>query len=210
MLAEVFAFACGVVADPAGFGAGVCFGLAGAAGLGAGGLPGIACGGERVVAFAGAGLGTGAGGGGLVCGAGLDGGDLRGGAGTQLLERGGRGPGVICLVLCGISGGGGVFAGRGERFGEGVGFLAGFGGLGLGGDGGGLGAAAGGFGVGDLGADTGGVQAGGLLAGGADQDGDLAGQGVERGERVLVAGEGAGGGGGDARVVAEPLGAVAA
>ncbi len=113
---------------------------------------------------------------------------------------------MACGVLCG----GGVFAGRGEGFGESVCLLAGFGGLGLGGDGGGLGAAAGGFGVGDLGADTSGVQAGGLLAGSADQDGGLADQGVERGERVLVAGDRAGCGGGDARVVMETLGAVAA
>ena len=123
----------------------------------------------------------------------------------------GRGPGVIGLVACGVLCGGGVFAGRGERFGEGACFLAGFGGLGLGGDGGGFGAAAGGFGFGDLGADMGGVEAGGLLAGGADQDGDLAGQGVERGERLLVASvQGAAGGWGDARVVVEPLGAVVA
>jgi len=173
-------------------------------------LPGIACGGECVIAFAGAGLGAGAGGGGLVCCAGLDGGDLRGRIGAQLLERGGRGPGGILLVARGVLCGGGVFAGRGEGFGESVCLFAGFGGLGLGGDGGGLGAAAGGFGVGDLGADTSGVQAGGLLAGSADQDGGLADQGVERGERVLVAGDRAGCGGGDARVVMETLGAVAA
>ena len=211
VLAEVFAFACGVVADPAGLGAGVCFGLAGAAGLGAGSVPGIACGGERVGAFAGAALGVGAGGGGLVCGAGLDGGDLRGCVAAQLLERGGRGLGVICLVLCGISCGGGVFASRGEGLGEGVGLLTGFAGLGLGGDGRGLGAAAGSFGVGDLGADTGGVQACGLLPGGADQDGDLAGRGVERGKRLLLAGvHGAGCGGGDAGVVVVALGAVVA
>jgi len=128
-------------------------------------LPGIACGGECVIAFAGAGLGAGAGGGGLVCCAGLDGGDLRGRIGAQLLERGGRGPGGLLLVARGVLCGGGVFAGRGEGFGESVCLFAGFGGLGLGGDGGGLGAAAGGCGVGDLGADTSGVQAGGLLAG---------------------------------------------
>ena len=98
------------------------------------------------------------GGGCLLGGAGLDGGDLHG-ARAELLERGGCGLGVICVVACGVLCGGGGVAGRGERSGEGVCFLAGFGGLGLGGDGRGFGAAPGGFGIGDLGADTGGVQA---------------------------------------------------
>ena len=52
MFAEGVAFAGGVIADVPGFGAGVGFGLAGAADLGVGGVPGLACGGERVVAFA--------------------------------------------------------------------------------------------------------------------------------------------------------------
>ena len=78
-----------------------------------------------------------------------------------------------------------------------------------GGDGGGLGAAAGCFGFGDLGADGGGVQAGGLLAGGADQDGGLPDERVQGSDRVGVAG-GDCGRGGDAGVVVVAAGAVVA
>ena len=86
---EGVAFAGGVVADTAGFGAGVGFGLAGAADLGFGAAGGLAGGGERVVAFAGVRAASCAGGGDLLGGAGLDGGDLRGGVAAQLGELGG-------------------------------------------------------------------------------------------------------------------------
>jgi hypothetical protein len=65
--------------DLAGFGAGVGFGLPGAGGLGTGGVPGLTRGCQRLVAFPGAAVSGGLGRGGLLIGAGLDGGDLRGG-----------------------------------------------------------------------------------------------------------------------------------
>jgi hypothetical protein len=171
-------------------------------------VPGVAEGGERVVAFAGAVAGVGSGHGDLLACAGLGGGDLRGGVAAELVELGGRRLGGLGGVLRGCLGGRGVVPGGGERFGEGAGFLVSFGGLRGGGDGGGFGAPAGGFGFGDLGADAGRVQAGSLLAGGADQDCGLAGQGVEGSERVLVADGGSGGG--DAGVVVVAAGAVVA
>jgi hypothetical protein len=152
----------------------------------------------------------GAGGGDLLVRLGLDGGDLRGSVAAQLLELVGRGAGGVGGMLACLPGGGEIVAGGGERFSEGGGFLAGFGGLGLGGNGGGFGAAAGGLGVGDLGADSSRVEAGGLLAGGADQDGGLADQRVEGGQRVLAGSGQAGSGGGDAGVVMVAAGAVGA
>ena len=172
VLAEGVTFAGSVGAELGCLVAGVGLGLAGAAIS----VPAAcrACGGgDRVVAFAGAAVSGGAGGGGLLVSAGRDGGDLRGGVAAQLGEGGGRVACGVRGVLCRCLGGGGVVAGGGESLGEGLCFLAGFGCLRGGGDGGGLSAPAGCLGFGDLGADSGGVQAGGLLAGGADQDGSL-------------------------------------
>ena len=79
-----------------------------------------------------------------------------------------------------------------------------------GGDGGGFGAAAGGLGLGDLGPDPGRVQAGGLLAGGPDEDGGLPDHALQRGQRVR---RGIGGHGcrdGDAGVVVVAAGALVA
>jgi len=61
VLVEGVAFAGGVGADPVCFGAGVGFGLAGAADLGVSGVPGVASGGEGVAAFACVPAGVGAG-----------------------------------------------------------------------------------------------------------------------------------------------------
>ena len=187
LLAEGVTFAGSVGAELGCLVAGVGLGLAGAADLGVGSVPGLRGGGDRVVALAGAAAGVGACGGCLLVSAGLDGGDLRGGVAAQLGELGGCGARGVRGLLGGGLGGGGVGAGGGEGLGEGVCFLAGFGGLRGGGDGGGLGAAAGCFGFGDLGADGGGVQAGGLLAGGADQDGGLPDERVQGSDRVGVA-----------------------
>jgi hypothetical protein len=150
VLAEGVTFAGGVSAGLGCLAAGVFLGLAGAADLGAGGVPGLCGGGDRVVAFAGAAAGVGAGGGDLFLGAGRDGGDLRAGVAAQLGELGGCGAGGVGGLLGGGLCGGGVGACGGEGLGEGVCFLAGFGGLRGRGDGGGLGAAAGCFGFGDL------------------------------------------------------------
>jgi hypothetical protein len=209
VLAEGVTFAGGVSAGLGCLVAGVCLGLAGAADLGVGSVPGLRGGGDRVVAFAGAAAGVGACGGCLLLGAGRDGGDLRAGVGAQLVELGGRGAGGVRGLPGGGLGGGGVGAGAGEGLGEGVCFLAGLVGVRGGGDGGGLGAAAGCFGFGDLGADGGGVQAGGLLAGGADQDGGLPDEGVQGSDRVGVAGRDRGRGG-NAGVVVVTAGAVIA
>jgi hypothetical protein len=187
VLAEGVTFAGSVGAELGCQVAGVGLGLAGTADLGAGSVPGLYGGADRVVAFAGAAIGVSAGGGGLLVSAGRDGGDLRGGVTAELGELGGRGPGGVRGVLRGCLRGCGVVAGGGKGFGEGIGFLAGFGGLRGCGDGGGLGAAAGCLGFCDLGADGGGVQAGGLLAGGADQHGGLADEGVQGSDRVSVA-----------------------
>ena len=84
VLAEGVTFAGSVGAELGCQVAGVGLGLAGAADLGAGGVPGLAGGGDRVVAFAGAAVSVGAGGGGLLVSAGRDGGDLRGGVAAQL------------------------------------------------------------------------------------------------------------------------------
>lgn len=73
---------------------------------------------------------------------------------------------------------------------------------------GGGGVVAGGFCLGDLGADGGRVQARGLVPGGAGQNGGLADQGVEGGQRVLVADGGAGRS--DAGAVVVAAGAVGA
>ncbi len=205
-LTEGVTFAGGVSAGLDCLGAGVSLGLAGAADLSAGSVPGLRGGGDRVVALAGAAAGVGACGGCLLIGAGLDGGDLRAGVAAQLVELGCCGVGG--LPGGGLCGGGGG-PGGGEGLGEGVCFLAGLVGLRGGGDGGGLGASAGCFGFGDLGADGGGVQAGGLLAGGADQDGGLPDEGVQGSDRVGVAGRDRGRGG-DAGVVVVAAGAVIA
>jgi hypothetical protein len=209
VLAEGVTFAGSVSTGLGCLTAGVFLGLAGAADLGVGSVPGLRSGGDRVVALAGAVAGGGACGGCLLVSAGLDGGDLRAGVAAQLGEPGGCGARGVRGLLGGGLCGGGVGAGGSEGLGEGVCFLAGFGGLRGGGDGGGLGAAAGCFGFGDLGADSGGVQAGGLLAGGSDQDGGLPDEGVQGSDRVGVAG-GDCGRGGDAGVVVVAAGAVVA
>ena len=72
----------------------------------------------------------------------------------------------------------------------------GFGGSGVGGDGGGLGAPPRGLGLGDLCPDLGRVQACGLLAGGPGEHGGLADHGVEGGQRVGSCPRGAAGGAG--------------
>jgi hypothetical protein len=64
VLAEGVTFAGSVGTELGGLVAGVGLGLAGAADLGAGSVPGLRSGGDRVVAFAGAAAGVGAGGGG--------------------------------------------------------------------------------------------------------------------------------------------------
>jgi hypothetical protein len=94
-LAEGITFAGSVGAELGCQVAGVCLGLAGAADLGVGGVPGLAGGGDRVVAFAGAAVSVGAGGSGLLVSPGRDGGDLRGGVAAQLGAGGGR-------VACGV------------------------------------------------------------------------------------------------------------
>ena len=127
VLAEGVAFAGGVGAELGCLVAGVGLGLAGAADLGAGSVPGLRGGGERVVALAGAAAGVGAGGGCFLVSAGLDGGDLRGGVAAQLGEPGGCGACRVRGFLGGGLGGGGVGAGGCEGLGEGVCFLAGFG-----------------------------------------------------------------------------------
>ena len=207
--AEGVAFAGGVLAGALGLGAGVGFGLAGAAGLGAGCGAGVACGGERVVALALEPGGVAECGGGLLAGAVLGGGDFLRGAAAELVQFGGEGAGCFRGLACGGFRGALVVAGGGEGFGEGLGFRFGLGLAGAGGDGGRLGAAAAGLGVGDLGADAGGVQAGGVLAGGPGQDGGLAQERLEDGERVAVPAA-VPGGSGDAGVVVVAAGAVVA
>ncbi len=119
VLAEGVTFAGGVGAELGCQVAGVGLGLAGAADLGVGGVPGLAGGGDRVVAFAGAAVSVGAGGGSLLVSAGRDGGDLRGGVAAQLGEGGGRVACGVRGVLCRCLGGGGVVAGGGESLGGG-------------------------------------------------------------------------------------------
>jgi hypothetical protein len=173
-VAEGAAFAGGVGADVPGLGAGISFGLPGVGGLGGGSLSGLAGCAGGLVAFAFAACGMLAG-----CGE-LD--------GVLAAEGGELCPGLLMgaggLLACGLGGG---FGGAGcgalgvERLGESAGLLEGFGGLGLGGGDGGLGAPAGGFGLGELGADSGRVKRGGLLAGRLDQRGCLPDQGVQDG-----------------------------
>ncbi len=127
VLAEGVAFTGGVGAGLGCLVAGVCLGLAGAADLGIGAVPGLRGGGDRVVAFAGAAVASARAAADLLLGAGRDGGDLRGwcrcAAGRARRPRRGR-----CRRLPrGGLGGGGVGAGGGEGLGEGVCFLAGFG-----------------------------------------------------------------------------------
>ena len=180
LVLEGVAFTGGVGADVLGLGAGVGFGLAGAGGLGAGAAGGAG----RVVAFAAGLCGLGTGRGGLGGGDGLGVDDLRGGIGAGLLERVRRGSSLVCGRGLGGLGGTGILACRVEGFGQGLRFGGGFGGPGLGGDGGGFGAAPGGFGLGDLRPDPGRVQAGGLLAGCAGEHRGLPQQRVEGGERI--------------------------
>src|SRR6266852_5565340 len=181
MLAEGVAFAGGVGADVPGLGAGVCLGLAGAADLGVGAVLCLACGLGRGVALALA-AGDGLLGGGDARGCfGAGGGDLAGGLrlGLGVAGSGDRRPGG-CL--------GGVLGGPGgiQGLGEGAGFLACLGGLSLCGDGAGLGPLPGGLSLGQDDTHAGGVQAAGLGPGLADQRGGLAGQGLQRGERVTA------------------------
>ena len=101
-----------------------------------------------------------------------------------LLERGRGGSGFLPGSGGGGLGGADVLAGCLQGLGQRLGLGCGFAGAGPGGDGGGLGAAAGGLGLGDLGPDPRRVQAGGLLAGGPDEDGGLPDHALQRGERV--------------------------
>ncbi len=126
-LGEGVTFAGGVGAELGCLVAGVGLGLAGAADLGVGSVPGLRGGGDRVVALAGAVAGGGACGGCFLVSAGLDGGDLRAGVAAQLGELGGGGAGGVGGLPGGGLCGGGVGAGGGEGLGEGVCFLAGFG-----------------------------------------------------------------------------------
>jgi hypothetical protein len=180
LFAEGVAFAGGVGADLVCFGAGVRFGLAGADGLGFGAASCSGC----VVAVAGAAVCLGAGRGDLSGCAGLGGADpvsrVRGGLLCRRRAGTGLGAGSFGVGL----GGTGVLARRVECLGQGLGLGSCLGGAGLGGNGGCLGTAARGLGVGDLRADTGRVQAGRLLAGGAGERGGLADERVEGGEGV--------------------------
>jgi hypothetical protein len=155
--------------------------------------------------------GFGLGGADLPGGFSLGGGDLGCRLLAGLLERGGERCGFLPGGGGGGLGGAGVVAGGFQGFGERLGLGAGFGGAGRGGDGGGLGAATGGFSLGDLSPDPGRVQAGGLLAGSADQGGGLPDHAVQRGQRVSL---GLFGqlrcGSGDAGVVMVAAGAVGA
>ena len=207
-VAEAVTFTGGVGAGLGRLVAGVGFGLAGSADLSIGTVPGLGGSGERVVAFAGAAVSAGAGSGGLLTGAIGDGGDLRGGVAAQLGELARRGAGAVGGVLRGCAGGGGVITGGSEGLGEGLCFLAGFGFAGGRGDGGGFGAAAGGFG--DLGADGGGIQAGGLLCRSACVHDGLTQHRLQGGERISAAGDGGRGCGWDAGVVVVAAGAVIA
>ena len=205
-VAEGVAFAGGVVADALCFLAGVGFGLAGAGGLGVRGGAGVAGCGERVVALALEAGGVVAGGGDLLARCFLACRDLRGGVAAELVHFGGEPAGGFLRV----TGSRLVVAGGCERLGECLCFGFGFCLAGPGGDGGGLGAAAGGFRVGDVGADAGGVEGGGLVAGGPGEDRGLAEGLVERGERVAVPAAAAGGGGGEAGIVVVAAGAFVA
>ena len=127
VLAEGVTFAGGVGAELGCQVAGVCLGLAGAADLGAGSVPGLRGGGDRVVALAGAAAGGSARGGCLLVSAGLDSGDLRAGVAAQLGELGGGGACRVRGFLGGGLGGSGAGAGGSEGLGEGICFLAGFG-----------------------------------------------------------------------------------
>src|ERR1019366_1377542 len=205
------ALAGGVVADSPGFLAGVGLGLAGAGGFRFGGGAGVAGAGERVVTFALEARCVVAGGGDLLacCFRGCR--DLLGGVVAELVQLAGELAGGFLCVPGGVLGCGGVVAGGLEGLGECLCLGFGFGVAGLGGDGGGLGAAAGGFGVGEVGADAGGVEGGGLVAGGPGEDGGLAEGLLEGGERVPAPAPAAGGGGGgDAGVVVVAAGGVGA
>ena len=206
LVAEGVAFAGGVGAGPVGLGAGVGFGLPGAAGLGVGTPGGL----DRLVTFAGGLASFGLRGADLPGGLGPGGGDVAGCVAAGLLGRGCGGSGFLAGGGGGGLGGADVLAGCLQGLGQGLGLGGGFAGAGPGGDGGGFGAAAGGLGLGDLGPDPGRVQAGGLLAGGPDEDGGLPDHALQRGQRVRGGIGGHGCRDGDAGVVVVAAGALVA